>query len=106
MPVLKAQLKGLLAEPLLARGVSARYPTSGSKVIVDDLIAASGMSFLLSGHVPRTSLRGNEAVCWCAAPGRGEHGDLGAAEDYMGKSLRKDAEQHLAANEHGATLKG
>ena len=28
----------------MARGVSARYPTSGSKVIIDDLLGASGES--------------------------------------------------------------
>ena len=41
---LKAELKALLREPLMARGVSARYPTSGSKVIIDDLLGASGKS--------------------------------------------------------------
>ena len=40
---LKAELKTLLKEPLVARGVSAKYPTSGSKVIIDDLLAAAGM---------------------------------------------------------------
>ncbi|KAL4079554.1 ATP-dependent RNA helicase [Scleroderma citrinum] len=35
---LKTELKELLAKPLLARGISARYITSGSKTIVDDLI--------------------------------------------------------------------
>ena len=42
---MKAQLKELLGEKLLARGVSARYPTSGSKVIVDELIASSGKPY-------------------------------------------------------------
>lgn len=36
---LKAELKQLLAQPLVARGVSTRYITSGSRSIVDDLIA-------------------------------------------------------------------
>jgi ATP-dependent RNA helicase DDX24/MAK5 len=35
---LKAELKVLLAQPLIARGVSARYITSGSLCIVDDII--------------------------------------------------------------------
>lgn len=35
---LKAELKALLSKPLLARGISARYITSGSRSIVDDLI--------------------------------------------------------------------
>jgi ATP-dependent RNA helicase DDX24/MAK5 len=36
--VLKAELKQLLAQPLVARGVSTRYITSGSRPIVDDVI--------------------------------------------------------------------
>ncbi|KAE9408744.1 DEAD-domain-containing protein [Gymnopus androsaceus JB14] len=36
---LKAQLKQMLAQPLIARGISAKYITSGSNPIVDDLIA-------------------------------------------------------------------
>ncbi|KAF7325815.1 ATP-dependent RNA helicase MAK5 [Mycena kentingensis (nom. inval.)] len=35
---LKAELKQMLAKPLVARGVSTRYITSGSRTIVDDLI--------------------------------------------------------------------
>ncbi|THH32784.1 hypothetical protein EUX98_g1413 [Antrodiella citrinella] len=35
---LKAELKQLLAQPLIARGVSTRYITSGSRPIVDDMI--------------------------------------------------------------------
>ena len=35
---LKAELKNLLAQPLVARGVSTRYITSGSRSIVDDVI--------------------------------------------------------------------
>ena len=37
--VLKAELKHLLSQPLVAKGVSTRYITSGSRPIVDDLIA-------------------------------------------------------------------
>ncbi|KAJ6588976.1 P-loop containing nucleoside triphosphate hydrolase protein [Mycena capillaripes] len=36
---LKAELKRLLAQPLIARGVSTRYITSGSRPIVDDILA-------------------------------------------------------------------
>lgn len=36
---LKAELKELLAQPLIARGVSTRYITSGSRPIVDDVMA-------------------------------------------------------------------
>lgn len=35
---LKAELKELLAQPLIARGVSTRYITSGSRPIVDDVM--------------------------------------------------------------------
>ncbi|KAI0346466.1 DEAD-domain-containing protein [Trametopsis cervina] len=35
---LKAELKELLAQPLIARGISTRYITSGSRSIVDDVI--------------------------------------------------------------------
>ncbi|KZT25757.1 DEAD-domain-containing protein [Neolentinus lepideus HHB14362 ss-1] len=36
---LKAELKQLLAQPLLAKGISAKYITSGSRSIIDDMIA-------------------------------------------------------------------
>ncbi|KAF7795671.1 hypothetical protein EIP86_006836 [Pleurotus ostreatoroseus] len=36
---LKEELKTLLAQPLIARGISARYITSGSRPVVDDIIA-------------------------------------------------------------------
>lgn len=38
---LKAELKQLLAQPLVARGVSTRYITSGSRPIVDDVISGT-----------------------------------------------------------------
>ena len=45
---LKAELKHLLAQPLIARGVSTRYITSGSRPIVDDMIKGEcAYSFLL-----------------------------------------------------------
>jgi len=48
VPKLKADLKSLLAQPLMARGVSARYPTSGTRVIVDELINSTGESSFVS----------------------------------------------------------
>ncbi|PFH50638.1 hypothetical protein AMATHDRAFT_144681 [Amanita thiersii Skay4041] len=36
---LKAQLRQLLSQPLLAKGISVRYITSGTRPIVDDLLA-------------------------------------------------------------------
>jgi ATP-dependent RNA helicase DDX24/MAK5 len=38
---LKAELKEMLSRPLLARGVSTRYITSGSRPIADDIIAGN-----------------------------------------------------------------
>ena len=35
---MKAELKALLLQPLIARGVSTRYITSGSRSIVDDVV--------------------------------------------------------------------
>jgi len=39
MQGMKVELKRLLSQPLLAKGISARYITSGSRPIVDDLLA-------------------------------------------------------------------
>ena len=47
---LKAQLAARLAEPLMARGVSVRYPTSGSNIIVDDLLTQTGHGTLLGAR--------------------------------------------------------
>ncbi|CAK9785334.1 DEAD-domain-containing protein, partial [Cutaneotrichosporon oleaginosum] len=44
---LKAELAELLAQPLVARGVSARYPTSGSRVIVDDVLRGDAHGVML-----------------------------------------------------------
>ncbi|CCM03264.1 uncharacterized protein FIBRA_05391 [Fibroporia radiculosa] len=39
---MKAELKRLLAQPLVARGVSTRYITSGSVSIADEILAGEG----------------------------------------------------------------
>ncbi|KAG1862732.1 ATP-dependent RNA helicase [Suillus subalutaceus] len=39
MALLKAKLKELMSQPLLSRGVSTRYITSGSRPIADDIIS-------------------------------------------------------------------
>ncbi|KAF8842413.1 DEAD-domain-containing protein [Paxillus ammoniavirescens] len=39
---LKAELEEMLSRPLLARGVSARYITSGSRPIADDIVSGNG----------------------------------------------------------------
>ena len=41
MARMKAELKHLLSQPLIARGISTRYLTSGSRPIVDDLLAGN-----------------------------------------------------------------
>ncbi|KAJ9109741.1 hypothetical protein QFC19_001971 [Naganishia cerealis] len=38
-PRLRHELDALLAQPLMARGVSAKYPTSGSRVVINDLLS-------------------------------------------------------------------
>ena len=47
------ELKELLAQPLIARGVSTRYITSGSRSIVDDMVLGQRASKILCllGHV-------------------------------------------------------
>lgn len=42
---MKEELKRLLAQPLVARGVSTRYITSGSRPIVDDIVSGDCESF-------------------------------------------------------------
>ena len=44
LAALRAEMKTLLAQPLIARGVSTRYLTSGSKSVVDDLLTSSSES--------------------------------------------------------------
>lgn len=39
---MKAELRSMIAQPLVARGISVKYLTSGSRSIVDDLISAHG----------------------------------------------------------------
>ncbi|KAG9126621.1 ATP-dependent RNA helicase [Ceratobasidium sp. 392] len=50
---LKQELKGLLAEPLIARGISRKYITSGSRAVVDDLVSARNHKDMLG--LPRVS---------------------------------------------------
>lgn len=39
---MKAELRAMIAQPLVARGISVKYLTSGSRSIVDDLVASHG----------------------------------------------------------------
>ncbi|KAG0706963.1 ATP-dependent RNA helicase [Suillus ampliporus] len=45
--VLKAELKELMSQPLLSRGVSIRYITSGSRPIADDIISGDVHEIML-----------------------------------------------------------
>ncbi|KAF8320485.1 DEAD-domain-containing protein [Clavulina sp. PMI_390] len=47
LSALRAEMKALLAQPLIARGVSTRYLTSGSKSVVDDLLTSSNHQHML-----------------------------------------------------------
>lgn len=47
MAAMKAELKHMLSQPLLATGISTRYITSGSRLIVDDLLAGECKFMLL-----------------------------------------------------------
>jgi hypothetical protein len=49
---LKAELKQLLSQPLLAKGVSAKYLTSGTKDVVTALLSTKGIqsSFCIRSH--------------------------------------------------------
>jgi len=44
---LKTELKHLLSQPLVARGISVRYITSGSDPIVEDILAGECKFFLI-----------------------------------------------------------
>jgi ATP-dependent RNA helicase DDX24/MAK5 len=48
---MKAELGEMLERPLITRGVSTRYITSGSRPIVDDLLAGERESLFFGGCV-------------------------------------------------------
>lgn len=43
---MKGELRGMLCRPLIARGVSTRYVTSGSRPIAADIVSGQGKSLL------------------------------------------------------------
>lgn len=45
---LKAELRALLAQPVMARGVSAKYVTSGARAIAHDLVSGDGKRMRVS----------------------------------------------------------
>lgn len=49
---LKRELEFLLKQPLIANGVRAKYITSGTRSVVDNLIAGKGESGLNIGTIP------------------------------------------------------
>lgn len=59
---LKGQLAQLLSQPLVARGVSTRYPTSGTRVIVDDVLSGSGHNVMLGAGTKRAFEEADEGV--------------------------------------------
>jgi ATP-dependent RNA helicase DDX24/MAK5 len=50
---LRAELDSLLQQQLMARGVSAKYPTSGSRVVIDDLMTNSSEYIPHGKHILR-----------------------------------------------------
>jgi ATP-dependent RNA helicase DDX24/MAK5 len=77
---LKAELRELLKQPLVARGVSTRYVTSGSNPIAHDMLAGecgwinvpttSYLSDSQTDHEGMIGVRKTEA-CAAIAPGKG-----------------------------------
>ncbi|KAJ9128189.1 hypothetical protein QFC24_000481 [Naganishia onofrii] len=53
VPRLRDELDALLAQPLMARGVSAKYPTSGSRVVIDDLLSATNNPQMLGASTTK-----------------------------------------------------
>jgi len=51
---MKAELGEMLSQPLIARGISTKFITSGSRRIVDDLLAGDCKSFFQLGCVSRS----------------------------------------------------
>jgi ATP-dependent RNA helicase DDX24/MAK5 len=79
----KLQLKQLLAQPLLAQGISKRYITSGSNPIVHELLA---------GESESTICRGGDQACsqWEPLPPRPGHETmLGVKKTSAGSDLSK-----------------
>ena len=52
MASMKAELKHLLSQPLIAQGISTRYITSGSRPVVDDLLAGNCEFFFFKFLLP------------------------------------------------------
>ena len=56
---MKAELKDLLSQPLLAKGISAKYITSGARPIADDLLAGQCKCAIVFRHLCLSCLRIN-----------------------------------------------
>lgn len=59
---LKGELNELLRLPLVARGVSTRYPTSGTRVIVDDVLSGAGHGVMLGAGTRRAFEEADDGV--------------------------------------------
>jgi hypothetical protein len=59
---LRAELKEMLRQPLLASGVSARYITSGTTPLVDDIISGQSASLRPCAWIWDASADGE--LCW------------------------------------------
>lgn len=101
---MKAELKRLLAQPLVARGVSTKYITSGSRPIVDDIVRgecefARSFSLPLSFcHLPSFLCVTHKSSCCGDADHEGMVGvkkaeagdDLMAVKKGKGKDKKKE----------------
>jgi ATP-dependent RNA helicase DDX24/MAK5 len=92
---LKAELAGLLAQPLVARGVSARYPTSGSRVIVDDVLSGDAHTTML-GASTRAAFEVADTVALKrggSATKKYDKRKVDKGEVLRGRQERKDAKK-------------
>ena len=90
----KLQLKQLLAQPLLAQGISKRYITSGSNPIVHELLAGESESTHLSQW--RLNLYLTERL----PPRAGHETMLGVKKTSAGSDLLKKKVKRRSKNEY------
>jgi len=65
LKALKADLGELLHQPILARGISAKFITSGSRPIVDDLLRGDSMfHYYRSCSTSTKNLIQLTTLCW------------------------------------------
>ncbi len=92
---LRNELEALLGQQLMARGVSAKYPTSGSRVVIDDLIANSSESRCVHAGPKLTALHNPDHSSLLGAPTAKAHEDIDASRStkknrkFVTKGVRK-----------------